>query len=103
MLLLPVVGSSQFWTLALVAVWGLAYGAMPIALQMWMVNAAPEMHEAGMALFVANFQISIAVGSVLGGTVADLFGVPRAFFAAAVLCMVALPILLVSRADSERV
>jgi predicted MFS family arabinose efflux permease len=69
--LLPLVGDSQGWTLALVAGWGLAYGAMPLALQMWMAQAAPHAPEGGMALYVANFQASIALGSFVGGVIVD--------------------------------
>ena len=40
MLLLPLLGDVAGWVVVLMAVWGVAYGAMPIALQTWMVNAA---------------------------------------------------------------
>jgi predicted MFS family arabinose efflux permease len=79
-LLLPMVAGSQAGALALIALWGLAYGAMPIALQMWMVKAAPRMHEGGMALFVGNFQLSIALGSLAGGAVVDRFGLLDSFY-----------------------
>ncbi|NEI74154.1 MFS transporter [Rhizobium lusitanum] len=80
MFLLPVVGTSQVGTLALLAIWGLSYGAMPVALQMWMAKAAPNVAEGGMALFVANFQISIAVGSFVGGVVVDQLGLLNAMY-----------------------
>jgi predicted MFS family arabinose efflux permease len=83
--LLPLVGNSQGWTLALMAVWGVAYGAMPVALQMWMVKAAPSMQEGGMALFVANFQVSIALGALVGGLLIDSFGLNGALYLAAAL------------------
>ena len=77
-LLLPVIGTWQAGTLAVLGIWGLAYGAMPIALQIWMVKAAPDIQEGGMALFVANFQTSIALGSFLGGQVVDSYGLLNA-------------------------
>ncbi len=80
MLLLPVLGASQSGTLLLLAIWGLSYGAMPVALQMWMAKAAPQVAEGGMALFVANFQISIAVGSFAGGVVVDSLGLFDAMY-----------------------
>jgi predicted MFS family arabinose efflux permease len=76
-LLLPAVlllGAAQAWTLALIAAWGLAYGAMPLALQMWMAKAASDTLEGGMALYVANFQVSIALGAWVGGVVVDRIG-----------------------------
>lgn len=87
-LLLPVLGLSKIGVVGLLAVWGLAYGAMPVALQMWMAKAAPDVHEGGMALFVANFQISIALGSLGGGFVVDNFGVADAMVAGGVVALV---------------
>ena len=78
--LLPFMASAQGGVLLLLAIWEIAYGAMPVALQMWMVRAAPSGSEGAMALFVANFQISIALGSFLGGLVVDHRGLPTAMF-----------------------
>jgi predicted MFS family arabinose efflux permease len=92
-LLLPVLGSRQAATLVLLAVWGVAYGAISIALQVWMVKAAPDASESAMALFVANFQVSIAVGSYVGGLAVDSLGLLNAMTlggAAAVLAIVIL-------------
>ncbi|WP_322028650.1 MFS transporter [Paraburkholderia sp. J76] len=71
---LPALGASRPWVLIALAAWGTAYGALPVALQMWMAQATREVREGGMALFVANFQISIALGSFLGGRIVDGFG-----------------------------
>lgn len=90
---LPVLGSFQMAAIGLLAVWGLAYGAMPVALQRWMAAAAPEAREGGMALFVGNFQISIAIGSFLGGLVVDHVGLGAAMYFGAVLAMTALLVL----------
>lgn len=84
-LLLPLLGESQTWALILMAAWGLAYGAMPIALQMWMMKAAPDVKEGGMALFVANFQTSIALGSFAGGLVVDGLGLTSTMYFGAAL------------------
>jgi predicted MFS family arabinose efflux permease len=87
---LPVLASSPWAVVAALAVWGMAYGAMPVVLQMWMVKAAPGMHEGGMALFVANFQISIAVGSLAGGLIVDRFGLSAALYLATAAAALAL-------------
>ncbi|MCC8395390.1 MFS transporter [Paraburkholderia sp. MMS20-SJTR3] len=78
--MLPVLGASRPSVLVALAVWGTAYGALPVALQMWMAQATREVREGGMALFVANFQISIALGSFLGGRIVDGFGLFNAMF-----------------------
>ena len=99
--LLPIASASQLAVLALLAVWGVAYGAMPVALQMWMVRAAPKASEGAMALFVANFQVSIATGSFVGGLVVDNFGLRTAMFAGAAAGAVGLA-LLILLSDSTR-
>ncbi|APW39559.1 hypothetical protein RD110_22010 [Rhodoferax koreense] len=91
--LLPVLGDTPVWTLALMAAWGLAYGAMPLALQMWVTRAAPHVPEGGMALYVGNFQASIALGSFVGGLVVDGFGVSQAVIAGGLLGLIALVVL----------
>lgn len=78
--MLPALGASRPWVLVALAAWGTAYGALPVALQMWMAQATREVREGGMALFVANFQISIALGSFLGGRIVDGFGLFNALF-----------------------
>ena len=63
--LLPALRVHRMAAIGALAVWGVSCGAMPVALQMWMAQATPQMREGGMALFVANFQISIALGRSL--------------------------------------
>ena len=83
--LLPFAASAHTELLLLLATWGIAYGAMPVALQMWMARSAPKASEGAMALFVANFQISIALGSFLGGLVVDYQGLRTAMFFGALI------------------
>jgi predicted MFS family arabinose efflux permease len=92
-ILLPVLGASQGWALAWLAAWGLAYGAIPLALQMWMAKAAPHAPEGGMALFVANFQASIALGSFVGGLIVDRWDVLAALTVGGLLGAAALVVL----------
>jgi len=87
---LPTFGMHRIPALAALAVWGVSYGAMPVALQMWMARATPGMREGGMALFVANFQISIAVGSFVGGLIVDRFGLFDAMYTGAALSVLAM-------------
>ncbi|MEU4425518.1 MFS transporter [Actinoplanes sp. NPDC024001] len=52
---------------ALLIIWGLGYGAVPVALQTWMLSATPDRTEAASSLLVCAFNLSIAVGALLGG------------------------------------
>ena len=101
--LLPIAPSSQLGVLVLLAIWGIAYGAMPVALQMWMVKAAPNASEGAMALFVANFQVSIALGSFVGGLVVDNLGLHSAMFFGAIVGLIGLTLLLLfGRGDRSK-
>ncbi len=91
--LLPFTASAHVELLILLAFWGVAYGAMPVALQMWMASAAPKAAEGAMALFVANFQISISLGSFLGGLVVDYRGLPAAMLFGAIVGILGLVVL----------
>ncbi|GAA3091741.1 MFS transporter [Streptomyces roseofulvus] len=70
-LLLPVLGGSKVGALALLIVWGAAYGAVPVCSQTWFAKAAPGAPEASSVLFTASFQATISIGALAGGTVLD--------------------------------
>lgn len=74
----------------LLAVWGLGYGAMPVALQVWIDKVSQGAGEAGMALFVMNFQLSIALGAWAGGRLVDGAGIPLTLRVAGTLALAAL-------------
>ena len=73
-LLLAAITGVRPLTLALVAVWGLGFGAVPVAAQSWMAQAMPADVEGGLALFVSALQGSLAAGSAVGGVVYDAQG-----------------------------
>ena len=69
---------------AAIAVWGLGFGAIPTTSQTWASRAEPDRVEAAGGLFVANFQLAIALGAALGGALLDRSGVHTVFLAGAV-------------------
>ncbi|MFJ9768587.1 MFS transporter [Streptomyces erythrochromogenes] len=70
-LLLPVLGSRPVGAIALLIVWGVAYGAVPVCSQTWFTKATPDAPEAASVLFTASFQLTISLGAVAGGVVVD--------------------------------
>ena len=68
-------GSSPLVALVAVALWGFAFGAVPVGLQTWMAQAADDQAESAGGLFIATFQIAIAGGAILGGLLVDNSGV----------------------------
>jgi predicted MFS family arabinose efflux permease len=82
-LLLATVTGARPLTIALVAVWGLGFGAVPVAAQSWMAQAMPANLEGGLALFVSALQGSLAAGSAAGGVIYDAKGPAGALVLAA--------------------
>ncbi|MFB6986325.1 MFS transporter [Streptomyces sp. NPDC056304] len=69
--LLPVLGRWQVGAVALLILWGVAYGAVPVCSQAWFARSAPDAPEAASVLFTASFQATIAIGALAGGAVLD--------------------------------
>ena len=57
-----------------IVLWGFAFGAFPVAFQVWIVRAAPDQAEGASGLLVAAFQTAIAVGAIGGGLLVDHVG-----------------------------
>ncbi|MEE2951872.1 MAG: MFS transporter [Pseudomonadota bacterium] len=68
-------GPSTVWIIALVCLWGVAFGAAPIALQTWMARGASDQLESVGSLFISTFQIAIALGAAAGGLIVDGYGI----------------------------
>ncbi|WP_437115068.1 MFS transporter [Streptomyces flaveolus] len=69
--LLPVLGHGTVGALALLVVWGVAYGAVPVCSQTWFTKASPDTPEAASVMFTASFQATISLGALTGGLVVD--------------------------------
>jgi predicted MFS family arabinose efflux permease len=86
--LLAAVTGARPLTIALVAVWGLGFGAVPVAAQSWMAQAMLASVEGGLALFVSALQGSLATGSLAGGVIYDAKGPDGTLIVAAVIAAV---------------
>ena len=93
------------WTAAVVVllgVWGLAATAAPVGWWAWVPRTFPHDAEAGGGLMVAMIQLSIALGSTVGGLLFDHGGYRSTFAASAGLLLVAAAlIVLTSRAEAR--
>ncbi len=67
-------GTMQLSAAILVVLWGGAWGALPIATQMWMLNAAPEEMESASAMYISVLQLGLACGAFIGGALVDHSG-----------------------------
>lgn len=71
---LPTLGTSKVAVGVAVVAWGLIWGVIPLTAQVWMLRAMPDAQEAASAVNVSNLQISIAIGSAVGGLLVDNAG-----------------------------
>jgi predicted MFS family arabinose efflux permease len=79
---LPVLGTARPAVGIVIVAWGLIWGLIPLAAQVWMLRSDPEAQEAASAANVSNMQISIAAGSALGGLLIDSAGLATVYTAA---------------------
>ncbi|MBH3404763.1 MFS transporter [Pseudomonas glycinae] len=73
----------------LLAIWGLAFGGVPVAWSNWVASAVPDQAESAGGMVVASVQSAIATGAAAGGAMFSLGGSAAVFVAAAVLMLLA--------------
>ena len=76
-------------TTVLVAIWGMAFGGVPVAWSTWVTRTVPDEAESGGGLLVAGFQLAIATGAAVGGLVFDTSGALGVFTIAGFLLLAA--------------
>ncbi|MEV0349483.1 MFS transporter [Nonomuraea sp. NPDC050680] len=79
---LPLIGLP----LIVLVVWGLGYGGVGVTLQLWIMRSGGG--EMGTALFVGAFNVSIALGSFVGGRVVDGVSISAVMWVGATLAVV---------------
>ncbi|MGU3290854.1 MFS transporter [Williamsia sp. M5A3_1d] len=70
------------------AMWGAGFGAIPTMSQTWLARVEPKRIEAAGGLFVATFQLAIALGAALGGFLLDQTGIGTVFVLGGVAVLV---------------
>lgn len=97
-LLLILLGDRSHAVLVLLGLWGLTATAAPVGWWAWIAQVFPDDAEAGGGLFVAMVQLSIALGSTVGGLLYDHSGYQSTFlFSAALLLISALLTVIAAR------
>ncbi|MGD9477847.1 MFS transporter [Shinella sp. G-2] len=86
---LSVFGGGLAGDAAMVALWGLAFGAVPVAWSTWITRAVPDEAETAGGLFVAAVNFAIATGAAAGGVMFDAIGVTSVFMASGVVLFLA--------------
>ena len=78
-------GTSLGLTVVLLALWGVLATAAPVGWWSWLARSIPDDAEAGGGLMVAVIQLSIALGSTLGGVLFDTWSHRVTFSVSALL------------------
>ena len=95
-------GSQVAIVTALLGLWGMISTAAPVGWWAWVPRTFPQNAEAGGGLMVAMVQLSIALGSTVGGLLFDHHGYQSTFLASAAMLIIAtVLIFLTSRADTS--
>jgi predicted MFS family arabinose efflux permease len=68
---------------ALMVVWGLAFGASGVTLQLWLLQVSGRAAQLATAASVSVFNVSVAVGAALGGLAIDATGTESSALAVA--------------------
>ena len=95
-LILAKMGSAPVADAAMVALWGVAFGALPVGWSTWLTRTVPDEVESGGGLLVAAIQAAIATGAAAGGAVFDISGATGVFTAAGLILLAATAVILVS-------
>ncbi|WP_017593005.1 MFS transporter [Nocardiopsis potens] len=90
--LLVLLGSVGVFAGAAIALWGLAYGGVSVAGQIWMTRAAPHRVEQVTGLYVGVFTAAIALGAFAGGTAVEAAGIMPLLWGAAALAFASLAV-----------
>lgn len=86
MIVLPV---HETVLMLLVALWGMAFGGVPVAWSNWVARAVPDQAETAGGMVVAAVQSSIAAGAALGGLLFGFSGVSGVFITSGCLMFIA--------------
>ncbi|WP_160003942.1 MFS transporter [Rhizobium sp. 18055] len=73
-------GTSPAIAIVATALWGLAFGALPVSVQSFVTQAAGDEAESAGALMLTTFQVAISSGAVFGGLLFETQG-PSGVFA----------------------
>ena len=73
----------------LLALWGMAFGGVPVAWSNWVARAVPDQAESAGGMVVASVQSAIAAGAAAGGAMFSFSGIDGVFVTAGILMLLA--------------
>lgn len=79
----------------LVALWGFAFGLVPVAWSTWLATTVPDEAESAGGLLVAAIQLAISSGAAGGGAIFDISGASGVFTGSGLLLLSAMLIVFI--------
>ncbi|EPC02656.1 major facilitator transporter [Litchfieldella anticariensis FP35 = DSM 16096] len=89
------IGGAPLVDSVMVALWGLAFGAIPVAWSTWLTRTVPDEAESAGGLLVAAIQFAIATGAAAGGAIFDVSGATGVFTVSGFVLLLAALVILV--------
>jgi len=86
-LALALAGSLPSVAFVATALWGFAFGALPVSVQSFVTQAASDEAESAGALMLTTFQVAISSGAAIGGLTVEAQGLPGVFGFAAIAAL----------------
>jgi len=94
LLALPWLLASPSTTIALILLWGIAWGALPLCMNTWHRQETGADAEASAGMFTFTVNVAIALGAALGGVIVDHSGLSATFQTGAVVVLLSIVLLM---------
>ncbi|WP_109477045.1 MFS transporter [Paraburkholderia sp. C35] len=83
-------------------VWALSWGMAPVGTQLWLFSETQHAPEAAQSLNTSVFQLSISLGSLIGGVVVDHVNLHASMWTgAAIFALAVMMVIIVGRMDAK--
>ncbi|MGW0460252.1 MFS transporter [Streptomyces tendae] len=93
--LMPIASSAFGIAVALTLLWGLSYGLMPVAINIWLYEANAKDYVVSTASNSSLYQVAVAIGSFVGGIVFNMSGTLPVIFLSVAIGIVCLMVSLI--------
>ncbi|WP_245217877.1 MFS transporter [Pseudomonas eucalypticola] len=97
--LAPVFVGFHIVEVGLILLWGIAWGALPLCLNIWNQTQHVGNSEASSVMFTFTAQVAIALGAGGSGVIVDELGVSAAFWVGAAIVVLSFSLLAVSQSS----
>lgn len=100
LLAMAIFGATPAIAILALLIWAVSWGMAPVGTQLWLYNATLDAPEAAQAMNTSVFQLSIGLGSLLGGAAVNHINLQTSMMlGAAILALAVITVFIVGRID----